>query len=95
MQKFNGLWKTYIFIVTTSVIFAGVTAYFIWLNTHTQARTELIYSHRVISNSTQSVLSKNEGLLKTLGELLIALRKQQDPAIEPQQLFDSLLKTNP
>ena len=95
IQKFNGLWKAYFFIVATSVVLAGVIAYFVWLSIYTQAKTELIYSHQIISSSTQSVLSKNEGLLKTLGELLIDLRQHQDPAIESQQLFDSLLETNP
>jgi len=95
IQKFNGLWKTYFFIVATSVVLAGVIAYFVWLSIYTQAKTELIYSHQIIASSTQSVLSKNEGLLKTLGELLIDLRQHHDPAIESQHLFDSLLETNP
>jgi len=95
IQKTNKLWKTYFFIVGTSIIFACAIAYTLWADIHNDAQTELTHSNLTASNATQSALRKSESLLTVIGQQLIDFKNRGHSSIASKQILNELLKNNP
>jgi len=94
MRSLNPLWRTFLFIVVSSLIIAGTVVYIAWSDIKSEASTDLVYANRIMTNSIQSVLHKNEALLKVLGERLVELGALQHASSSSLNLVNSLLENN-
>jgi len=94
MSKSNPIWRVYTFTTVISVIATVVMVFVRWEDIKREARTDLIYTNSIVTRSIQSVLNKNEVLLKILGERMVELGNIQnsDKAIE---LINGILLNNP
>jgi len=95
MHKTNTLWKTYLFVVATSITFTCAITYTIWIDIRSDATTELTHSNRTASNATQSTLRKSESLLTVLGQQLTNLRNKGPSGAASKKILNELLKNNP
>jgi len=95
IQKTNKLWKTYFFIVATSIIFACAIAYTLWGDIHNDAQTELIHANRTASSATRSTLRKSESLLTVIGQRLIDFKQRGESNTTSKQILNELLSSNP
>ena len=88
------LWRSYIFIIIVSLLLLVVGSYFLWKTIINEAKTELTYANRVVSNSMNSLFHKNEALFKITGERLLELGifTQTDQSIN---LINELFANNP
>jgi diguanylate cyclase (GGDEF)-like protein len=94
MRVYSNLWKTYGFIVVSSMVTALVMSYISWLEIKDNARIELEYANKIVTHSMQQVLNKDEALLEVLGARLIELEAMQQPE-KSQVLINELLRKNP
>lgn len=95
MDSRISLWRTYGFILLTSVVVAGSALYFEWENIVNSAEAELNYANKIISGSIESSLKANEALLKILGERLVANGALDKATPKAKLLVDELLTSNP
>ena len=95
MHKISILWRTYLFLVTFSVVCVGAISYFIWLNILSETKMELVSANKTLSSSVQSILRKNESFLQILGERLVDAGDFENPSRATRALISGLLKNNP
>lgn len=95
MHKISILWRTYIFLVSFSVVCVGAISYFIWLNILSETKMELVSANKTLSSSVQSILRKNESFLQILGERLVDAGDFENPSRATRALISGLLKNNP
>ncbi len=95
MDSKTSLWRTYAFIIASSIVAASVVIYLEWLAVIDKARTELIYTNNVMASSVQSSFRHHEGLLKILGERLVELDALNTASTQSKRLVDELLQNNP
>jgi len=89
----KALWKLYVFIIFVSLGLLALGTNILWNSTVQEVKTELIYSNKIVSQSLNSMLSKDEALFHIIGKriLELGLTKNNPQSI---QLLDSLLKKN-
>jgi diguanylate cyclase (GGDEF)-like protein len=88
------LWRLYVFIVLVSVFILAVASTFIWKSIVNEAKTELLYSNKIVSRTLFSVLNKDEALFRITGERLIELGLFNNNP-ESIKLLDDVLRDNP
>jgi hypothetical protein len=95
MHKYNNhvLWRTYLFIVLFSITAAGAFLYLKWLDIKHAAGTEQTYANNLVSNSMETLLRKNETMLKILGLRLVELLESGQTQAA-QLVIDSVLTQN-
>jgi diguanylate cyclase (GGDEF)-like protein len=94
MKSLHPLWRTYLFIVISSIITAIAIILVQWKNIKHNASDDLTYANRIMTSSIQSVLHKNEALLKILGERLVELGALDAPNEQAMNLINELLHNN-
>lgn len=87
------LWRLYGFILLVSFFVLGLGSVFTWNTIVNEAKTELIYSNKIISSSLFTMLSKDEALFRITGERLFELGLF-DNIPESTNLIDQLLLNN-
>ena len=94
MNSFNPLWRTYLFILCSSLVMAIAMVYFEWKDIKNATIKELQSANKIMASSAKSVLNKNEALLQVLGERLIELDALEHSSSMSLKLIDNLLKNN-
>ena len=95
MNKVSSFWQTYIFLALSSIGLVIAMVYFIWLNILANAKNELIYANKTMSNSTTSILQKHRSLLSVLGGQLIDLGGLEGATPAAKKLIKKVLSNNP
>jgi len=95
MKKYNNLalWRTYLFIVSFSILAAATFLYLKWDGIKREANTEQTYANNLVTNSMESLLRKNETMLKVLGDRLIEFLELNNDT-SAQTLANELLRNN-
>lgn len=96
MRKYSNrdLWRTYIFIVSFSLLVAGAFLLVKWQDVKADAANQQNYSNKLIKHSISNYLNKYESFLQVIGEHLISVLStdQEDRA---QSIIDlQRLKNN-
>lgn len=89
----KALWRLYLYIILVSLSLLALGANFLWKSIVQEVKTELIYSNKIVSQSLNSLLNKDEALFHIIGERLLELGLTKNNP-ESTQLLDSLLKKN-
>jgi diguanylate cyclase (GGDEF)-like protein len=90
---YKSYWKLYFFIFLVSFLLLGVGTFFLWKSILNEQKTRLIYSNKIVSNSMESLLNKDEALFKLIGERLIELGMFSNPK-ESLNFIDNMLLEN-
>jgi len=88
------LWRSFLFVLLVSLLILSLGTYFLWQSILDEEKTKLIYSNKIVSNSMQTVLNKNEALLKVMGKRLQEVGLFSEPKAS-LLLINELLQENP
>ena len=92
--KSSAIWRIYFFVLAFSVLSAGTFLYLKWIDIKHDAGIEQTYSNNLVTRSIETVLRKNELMLKVLGARFLELI-ESGQNISAQQMIAEVMASNP
>jgi len=74
MTSSNPFWRTYLFMLASSLLTGMIMMYLQCQDAYEDARTELTYANQIVSTSMHSLLQKNATLLDLMGQRMMELQ---------------------
>ncbi|MGD2119621.1 MAG: EAL domain-containing protein [Chromatiales bacterium] len=90
----SALWRTYLFILISSLITASAMLYLKWHDIKSETGTKLEYANTLAQKSMHSVLTRQASLLKILGGRLVELGPFQESE-KARKLINEIFDDNP
>ncbi|QKQ25074.1 hypothetical protein [Candidatus Reidiella endopervernicosa] len=88
------LWRLYLFIVLSSVIFLAAVSYYKWLDIKKETQIETTYLHKLLQQSSHDQFLQQAAMLRIFGHRLVDIGVFEN-RIKAQLLMDELLEENP